>query len=241
MIARRLQAAFLTTKGKTHQSFQRNEMTHLFIVTYGRSGSTLLQSLLNSMAGVLIRGENQMALLPLIESWNRLCVALEKHGNQQRKQDHPWYGINDVDPDSYGRAMADLFVREVLKVEPGYSIIGFKEIGYNGLTEQQFDRFLDFSMRYFSNAKFIFNTRSAADVSQSAWYRRRPKNTVMEEISVANSRFEKYQKKYLGHSLLVRYEDVIKNQEELERIANFLGAKMDPASIEKVFTKKLTH
>ncbi len=38
---------------------------YLFIVTYGRSGSTLLQGILNSIPGYLIRGENRAALFHL--------------------------------------------------------------------------------------------------------------------------------------------------------------------------------
>ena len=45
----------------------------LFVVTYGRSGSTLVQGLLNAMPGVLVRGENNLFVLPLFRSWDALA------------------------------------------------------------------------------------------------------------------------------------------------------------------------
>src|SRR5688572_1085508 len=43
------------------RSDDTHQLGHLFIVTYGRSGSTLLQGVLNSIPGYLIRGENDGA------------------------------------------------------------------------------------------------------------------------------------------------------------------------------------
>jgi hypothetical protein len=40
----------------------RRDLGYVFIVTYGRSGSTLLQGVLNSIPGYLVRGENRQAL-----------------------------------------------------------------------------------------------------------------------------------------------------------------------------------
>ena len=42
---------------------------YLFTLTYARSGSTLLQNILNSVPGVLFRGENAGALNGLYSSW----------------------------------------------------------------------------------------------------------------------------------------------------------------------------
>ena len=37
-------------------------MDHVFVMTYGRSGSTLLMGILNSIPGWLLRGENRHAM-----------------------------------------------------------------------------------------------------------------------------------------------------------------------------------
>ena len=40
----------------------RDDLGYVFVMTYGRSGSTLVQGLLNAIPGYLIRGENAAAL-----------------------------------------------------------------------------------------------------------------------------------------------------------------------------------
>src|SRR3954464_1127587 len=42
----------------------------VFVVTYGRSGSTLVQGLLNALPGTLVRGENNFYILPLFQAWS---------------------------------------------------------------------------------------------------------------------------------------------------------------------------
>lgn len=47
----------------------------VFIVTYGRSGSTLLQSVVQSIRGAHFTGENFLALLPLMNTVRRVQGA----------------------------------------------------------------------------------------------------------------------------------------------------------------------
>ena len=47
---------------------------YVFVMTYGRSGSTLLMGLLNTIPGYLIRGENDDALRFLFD-FHRTCVG----------------------------------------------------------------------------------------------------------------------------------------------------------------------
>src|SRR6056297_391020 len=42
----------------------------VFVVTYGRSGSTLVQNLLNGLPGACVRGENENLLAPLVRAWD---------------------------------------------------------------------------------------------------------------------------------------------------------------------------
>ena len=46
---------------------------YVFVMTYGRSGSTLLMGLLNTIPGYLVRGENDDALRYLYD-FHRTCV-----------------------------------------------------------------------------------------------------------------------------------------------------------------------
>ena len=44
----------------------------VFVVTYGRSGSTVLQNMLNALPGHILRGENANLLAPLVRAWQDL-------------------------------------------------------------------------------------------------------------------------------------------------------------------------
>ncbi len=68
---------------------------YLFVVTYGRSGSTLVGGLLNAIPGYLIRGENDDALRHLWQ-YHRTLVAAKEKRTGTRSRTHPFYGIGDV-------------------------------------------------------------------------------------------------------------------------------------------------
>ena len=59
------------------------DLGYIFIVTYGRSGSTLLQGILNSIPGYLVRGENRQALRHLYAFHT---AAVQERRRQRRGQ-----------------------------------------------------------------------------------------------------------------------------------------------------------
>ena len=48
---------------------------HVLIITYGRSGSTLLQGLLNSIDGCIVRGENYDACKGLFRTYQAVSYT----------------------------------------------------------------------------------------------------------------------------------------------------------------------
>lgn len=101
---------------------------NIFIVTYGRSGSTLLQSLLNTIPGCQIRGENHNAFESLWASCLRAQKTKAGWGSNARPPNHPWHGSEAVQPASYAEAMVDAFIDNVLTPDPNARYFGFKEI-----------------------------------------------------------------------------------------------------------------
>ncbi len=69
----------------------------VFVVTYGRSGSTLLTGILNSIPGFLIRGENRDAVHHLF-LFHQTLATEKARGPQDkvRQRTHPFFGIGDV-------------------------------------------------------------------------------------------------------------------------------------------------
>ena len=64
----------------------------VFVVTYGRSGSTLLQKVLGDIDGYHISGENNNALYGLYQSFKFANMAKMRFGQEMTKHDNPWYG-----------------------------------------------------------------------------------------------------------------------------------------------------
>ena len=52
----------------------------IIIVTYGRSGSTLLQGLLNASPEILVKGENMNYFYHIFKSHKDLCKASSQFG-----------------------------------------------------------------------------------------------------------------------------------------------------------------
>jgi hypothetical protein len=74
--------------------------TWLVVVTYGRSGSTLVQGLLNAMPGVLVRGEHQFALLTLFRVHQQLVAVRARYGELSRERGPwaAWFGADVLAP-----------------------------------------------------------------------------------------------------------------------------------------------
>ncbi len=60
------------------RSGEDSELGYLFVMTYGRSGSTLVSGLLNAVPGYLVRGENRNALLHLFRYHQSLATEKAK-------------------------------------------------------------------------------------------------------------------------------------------------------------------
>src|SRR5436190_1068738 len=103
----------------------------VFIVTYGRSGSTLLQRVLQTIPDSCIRGENNAVLYPLFQAWRKLSVAKTKYGMKRTFPKHPWWGIDRVKEDVFARRIAQVFVDTVIRPPSGVRLLGFKEIRYH--------------------------------------------------------------------------------------------------------------
>ena len=74
------------------------QLGYLFIMTYGRSGSTLVQGILNSIPGYLVRGENRDALHHLFAYHQTLvkeAARVTREDGSRLPVTHPFYGMDD--------------------------------------------------------------------------------------------------------------------------------------------------
>lgn len=229
---------------------------YVFIVTYGRSGSTLMQKLLNSIDGYCIRGENSNALMPLCRSiWNvqnehNFTLRREdlKKPPAQRKEflrdilqtpDDPWYGAELVDPEDYARSLLDTFVRTILHPPGNTRVAGFKDIHFYK-DRTFFAKQMQQMLHYFPGARIIFQTRNLEQVARSGWWKTTPKAKVIESLSVADRLYKDFAASS-DRCLLFDYAGFAQGAKGVQPIFEFLGENMDPARVEAILQKKLAH
>lgn len=212
----------------------------LFIVTYGRSGSTVLQRMLQTLPDSHIVGENAAAFEGVYHTMLRLRWAKQKMGRSKRPASHPWYGVNAMDLPGFGAAAAAGFVQHVLGAPASARYVGFKEIRYFRL-RNRFDDYLDFMWSVFPGATFVFLTRPWEDCAQSSWYASWPRERVKSRITGMDARFRAYEQAHPERCFSLTYDEMCADPLALEPLFDRLDAGIDPRAIEAILAERLPH
>jgi Sulfotransferase family len=216
---------------------------YVFVVTYARSGSTLLQSLLNSCNGVQIRGENNNALFHLYRAISAV-QATRKFGwhPQTKARDEPWYGAGEVKPLLLEANLLNSFVRNVLAPDPATKVTGFKEVRYNRqfIANEHFAPYMDYLLAKFPNSKIVFNSRRADDVVKSGFLAKQNPHNVRTAVAEADTNFATYDAGS-DRTIHMYYEDYVADHAQIHRMLSFLNLDWNAEVIEQVFAKPLTH
>lgn len=215
-------------------------MKHVFIVTYGRSGSTLLQNILNSIPGYLIRGENKNALFGLFQSTGAAREAKDKFRNiQHLPVNHPWFGAEKIPPVEYRDELIASFTRHIIRPTGSERAIGFKEISYF-LDNSAFPHYMDFLLSAFEEAYVVFNIRNPDEVIKSGWWT----NWRPDEATSAINSYIGMMRDYnrgCDRSIIVDYNAYIEDPDFLIPLFEFLGEHFDRNRIEDILSVRLRH
>lgn len=211
----------------------------VFVITYGRSGSTLLQGVLDSMPGYDVKGENYSTLVPLFRSYKRSRVTRYKFGKEHCNSQNPWYGSDEVVPDAYAKSLCDVFISEILRPKKDTRVTGFKEIRYGG-TEfpdcEEAIEYLEFLKKFFPDARFIFNERDLAATAKSAWWAKNPgASDALKDLLL---RMEKMYEAHRGNSVWVKYDEYVKDLSKLKPLFEFLGETFSEERLKMVLSQK---
>lgn len=216
----------------------------VFVVTYGRSGSTLLQNVLNTIPGYCIRGENANTLAHLAKAWHTVeteeVLRGARRNGVETPPSHPWYGAELVRPFSYGKSMAEVFTREVLHLPKGVRVGGFKEIRFH-TQPTLFRPCMQFIRTFFPGARFVFNTRNHAAVAKSGWWADMHEARVYQTLKEAESLFQDWIASYPDICLKTHYDDYNGKPEALRPLFDFLGEEFDLARVSQVLQTRLNH
>lgn len=195
------------------------DLEYLFIVTYGRSGSTLLQGILNAIPGYLIRGEN-LAMPYRLYRYHQASVTMRRNLARPNRlpTTHPFFGIDGYPDELAFRDLRTLMLDTILRPEPTTRVVGFKEIRWNQKDVLSYVRFL---AEVFPRARFLLNTRNHTSVSQSKWWAKSP--NALADISLREERMFAVQADQGDRAFHVHYDDFVSDPEALSPLFDWLG------------------
>lgn len=220
-----------------------HDYRYVFILAYGRTGSTLLAKMLSVHDGVSIRGENCNLAFHLM---NAVAASrdMREFGPPDRPDgfDRPWFGNRAGDPNAFAAALAEGFVRHVLNPPPGARVIGFKEIRHraSAMKRETFLRYVDLLLDVFPNARILLNSRRVDDVVKSGWWRDKDPEKARRDILATDANFAAAAAGS-DHVMHVWHEDTISSAPRRADMFRFLGLEPDEERIARALSTPLMH
>ncbi len=159
---------------------------YVFVVTYGRSGSTLLQGMLNTLPRTLVRGENGLFVRQLFQAARTAEEFREKyHGPRSRRTSSAFYGVNHLTAQRFARSANRLVTSTLLGPESAsaYDRIGFKEVSWHQVEPEETEPFFAWFDAVFPGAKYVLNTREPEHVVGSGFWQRQGNDAAMAAIA----------------------------------------------------------
>lgn len=197
---------------------------YLFIVTYGRSGSTLLQGVLNTIDGYVIRGENGGAVKELWRYQKTLSYWRAKRKKPvPLPETNAWWGIDGFDERHCARMICEIVDSTILHPPAGTRVAGFKEVRY---LEPDTPEYVAWMAETFPASRFILNFRNLDDVAKSAWWQDKP--DAQQQLQAADEMLLGISQT-LGpvRSHVVRYEQYAADPEGMRPLFAWLDEEFD--------------
>ncbi len=207
-------------------------LDYLFIVTYGRSGSTLLQGLLSSIPGYLIRGENGGAVFHLYRFHTRVAAARKTQGPGLRPSD-AWYGISGYSDATAYQEIRRLILATLIRPEPDSRVVGFKEIRWR---QGDLGDYVSFLRDVFPGARFIVNTREHEEVARSKWWAKRP--DALPAIAQAEGEMLALAERLGSDFFHIHFNNYVGDPQQLRGLFDWLSAEFDETRIAEVMSRK---
>jgi len=220
----------------------------VYIVTYGRSGSTLLQGVLNTIPGCVVRGENYNFVHGLYQAWSALRRTHREFADGAvRKPENAWFGAHQFDPQRFLTDARDMVRTQLLGSDASSAAcVGFKEIRYTagalGVPMHEYATrlgdYLDFLAALMPRAAFIFLTRDHSQVCRSAWWKQQDAAAVKAVLTAFEHAAQGYRAAHPEQCFALDYADLTTGSRALEKLHAFLGAPLDAAAVDEVMHRE---
>jgi hypothetical protein len=230
----------LKTRNKALAASQRglrkadraDDLQYLFIVTYGRSGSTLLQGILSSIPGYLIRGENGGAAYHLYKFHADAEHNRTSHPGWKSSRS-AWFGIGGYPSRLALKRLRELLLTTLIRPEKDSRVVGFKEIRWR---QTDLEEYVGFLRAVFPGARFIINTRNLDDVVVSQWWAN--KSDSRDVLAEAEERMLALKTSLGDDAFHIHFDDYVHDPGRLRGLFDWLGEEFDESRVKEVMNKK---
>lgn len=215
----------------------------ILLCCQGRSGSTLLLRLLNTIDGYYLMGENSGAVKNLLYFYKSI-KQVEEIRNRKNQEHYTLAWNNNFDYDLIINNIDGIFRN--LYWSDKHKIFGFKEVRFGMGAYPAFEEEMNLLKEFFPNLKIVFLTRHIDELVSSAWWSKNPEQSK-KQLLQQQENFKTYIEKTQANTstsetfiFSLTYEDLCDNKEKLIKLYDFLGEKFDEQKYSDTISKKTT-
>ena len=212
-----------------------SDLSYVFVMTYGRSGSTLLMGVLNTIPGYLIRGENDDAMRFLYD-FHRTCVERSTFWpvERMRMRSNPFFGMGDFPVAASIAGARRLALETLLRPKADTRVTGFKEIRW--WRHDDLDAYVAWLRQVFPGARFLVNTRSHEAVLKSKWWAKGGDKS--DHLADIERRLLEVADRLGDAAYRVHFDDYVADPAALAPMFAWLGEEYDEARCGATMSKK---
>lgn len=220
----------------------------VFVVTYGRSGSTLTQGMLNTLPRTLVRGENNLYLLPMFRAYASLETFKDKFGGPgAAKASSAFYGLREVDLAAFAASVRQLVQQQLLgDVAPSdVDRLGFKEVLWHRIKPEEWSDFFGFMDLAFDEPRYVLNRRDVAMTSTSGFWQKKEPGVAEQQINRVRRLQDFLRESRTDRCVDTQFEAMTSDDqavaaEELRRLAEFVTGSCDDDLLAALFATRET-